>query len=511
MKLSVIMPVFNGETFIVGNTNKVKELLTSFVDEGLIDDYEIIVVDDGSRDNTFRVLRENFSSSDKVVIIRNGFNQGKGFALKNGFFNSTGDVVVLLDSDLDIPPEQIENLIYEYKKGYDVVITSKFEKGSQIKYPIFRRIVSFGFYVFIKLLFGLPFKDTQTGLKLFRREVLEVCLSRMVVKRFAFDLELLLIAYRYNFSIKSIPVRINYHSSGFINPRILIMSFIDTIAIYYRLKILQFYDRPVFISKDKVYNFYFVKNDKTLKGINCEDKDVNSLGEEDYIILKTYEINPKLDLGVLSSFISSYRVEIINGSYVVFWKNFREYIISSILCSHMLQPMFSIRYRVITPKVLNIPLSNFLCVSSRVFRYLINTNVDVFNEEEVIYAISKKYHSVLFVSDWSCVEGFGNKKLLSEFFSKIKILIDTGNIGGLFGIGSLFFVLWFLVILGVVYNNLFLVIPWGVFFSMYLIFKLVVSGMRFVISFPVYLFFSFIVGCVGVLSPLLASLKKSKV
>lgn len=501
MKLSVIMPVFNGEKFIVENTKRVEEILKSYVSKGLIQDYEIVVVDDGSNDKTVSLLNENFSKYQKVIIIQNKFNQGKGFALKNGFFNSTGDVIVMIDSDLDIPPEQIENLINEYQNGYDVVITSKFEKGSQLKYPLFRRIVSLGFYILSKILFGLPFKDTQTGLKLFRREVLEVCLSRMVVKRFAFDLELLLIAYRYNFLIKPIPVKINYHSSGFISPKVLLMSFIDTLAIFYRLRILQYYDRPVFISKSQMYNFYFPKDDQNLEGINCPDKSINELTDRDFVILKRYDINKNLDISVLTSVINSYRVEIINGVSIMRVINFRGYILSSIAFSRFLNPLFNLKYKVVTPRILPIPLSNFLCVSARVFKYLVNRQTKLNDEVEVIRNIHTRYNSVLFIPDWTHLNEIGGS-IFYEFPKSLHLLFLTGNISSLFALGVFFTSVWASFIYGMVFN-LWFTLPFLTFFGLYLILKIVLSGLKFIVIFPFFLIFSFIISTLGILSPLI--------
>ncbi|MEN2998189.1 MAG: glycosyltransferase family 2 protein [Brevinematia bacterium] len=510
MKLSVIMPVFNGERFIVENTERVEELVKSYILKDLIDDYEILVVDDGSSDRTLELLRERFGDSEKVIIVENKFNQGKGFALKNGFFNSSGDVIVMIDSDLDIPPEQIENLLQEFKNGYDVVITSKFEKGSQLRYPIFRKFVSFAFYLLAKILFGLPFKDTQTGLKLFRREVLEVCLSRMVVKRFAFDLELLLVAYRYNFSIKSIPVRINYRSSGFIKPGVLVMSLVDTLAIFYRLKILQFYDRPVFVSRDNLYRFYFIKDRETLEGINCGDSRVDRLGNNDFVVIRRYSINKRLDINILSSLITSYRVEVINGASLAIESDLLSYIKGVVLCSHFLQPLFNLRYKVVTPKILPIPVSNFLCVSGKVLKYLVKENVDFGDEKDVILKLSKKYHSVLFVSDWNCIEQFKDERLFSEFFRRLGILVSTGNIGQLFAVGSFMFLLWTSVVLSVTIPNFWIGIPFVAFFSFYFAVKMLISGFKVFLGFPVFVLFSLIISFVGLLSPLLALVSRQR-
>lgn len=503
MKLSVIMPVFNGEKFIVNNTKKVESLLNDYLSRGLIHDYEILVVDDGSTDRTLELLRRNFNGSSKIIIVENTFNQGKGFALKNGFFNSSGDVVILLDSDLDIPPEQMEDLIREFKNGYDIVITSKFEKGSRLRYPWFRKIISLGFYAISKLLFGLPFKDTQTGLKLFRREVLELCLSRMVVKRFAFDLELLLIAHRYNFSIRSIPVRINYRGSGFINPRVILMTLVDILAVFYRLRVLQFYDRPVFISRNPTHKFYFIGTSSDLEGINCENKPLEKLENSEFVILKRYNIKKTLDLGILSSLITSYKVEIINGASLLRIDNFKSFIKSSVLCSYFLQPIFNLRYRVISPRILPIPVSNFICVSGRVFKYLLDSKVDIRNEKELILCISKKYHSVLFASDWNHTESFSDTRLVPEFFKRIGILISTGNIGGLTTSGIFMAVLWAGALLSIISNSLWPGIPFLLFFSLYFSVKVVLSGIKYIPGFILFLGFSLILSVTSLILPLL--------
>lgn len=501
MKLSIIMPVFNGENFIVENTKKVLNLVTSYVDKKIIDDFEVIVVDDGSRDGTLKVLKDNFSNYDKVLIVENKFNQGKGFALKNGFFNSTGDAIVLIDSDLDIPPEQIENLLNEYRNGYDVVITSKFEKGSELRYPFIRRIVSFIYYVFIKLLFGLPFKDTQTGLKLFKREVLEICLSRMVVKRFAFDLELIVIAHRYNFSIKSIPVKINYHSSGFISPRVIVRSFIDTIAIFYRLKILQFYDRPVFVSKEIPFNFYFLEGNKLI-GVNCENKELDKLKDNDYVILKKYDINKRLDLGVLSSIITSYRLEIINGVVIYRYSNIKSEIKSNILGSYFLVPIFNIAHRVVMPRILPIPVSNFLCISGKVLKYFISKNTNLSDIGSLVIDFSKNYNSVIFTSDWSMLEEINGKSIIKDFLKICSLLVKTGNVGGLFFRGIGFLLIWLSGVLGLVYGNILVALPFVLFFSLYFLLKFIVSGVRYLFVFPVFVLLSLVLAFVSITYPL---------
>jgi glycosyltransferase involved in cell wall biosynthesis len=506
MKISVIMPVYNGEKFIVTNVTKVRELLESYQGVNLITDFEIVVVDDGSKDNTLRLIKESFSQDKRIVIVQNIINQGKGFALKNGFFSSSGDIVVLIDSDLDIPPEQIKNLITEYKKGYDIVISSKFEKGSELKYPILRRIISFIYYITIKILFGLPIRDTQTGLKLFKREVLELCLSRMVVKRFAFDLELLLIAHRYNFTIKTVPVKINYHSSGFVSPSVLLMSFIDTISIFYRAKILQFYDRPITIPKSYPYKF-FILSEQKLIGINTNDKDVNEISDDEFVIIKNYKINKNLDLGVLASIIESYKIGVINGSISYSENDIMSYISSNIIFSHLLMPLYNIAVRVVNTRLIPMPISDFLCVDGKTFKYLLSEKVNLSDIKDITLKLKKKYNFFVFSSDWSTIS---NEKLelVEDYFLSLSLLIRTGNISGLVFRGVLFFSLWFTLALSIATNNIWLALPYISFYLLYLIFKLILSGLKGLVLLPFFLIFSLIIGLIGTLSPIFYLLYK---
>jgi len=506
MKLSVIMPVYNGKKFIVQNVKKVKEILEGYVRENLISDYEVVVVDDGSKDNTFNLLNEAFGNDAKVVISQNVINQGKGFALKNGFFSSSGDVVVLLDSDLDIPPEQIRNLILEYQKGYDIVISSKFEKGSELKYPLLRKIISFVYYIMIKLLFNLPLRDTQTGLKLFRREALELCLSRMVVKRFAFDLELLLIAYRYNFSIKTVPVKINYHSSGFVSPSVLLMSFIDTMSIFYRAKILQFYDRPITIPKNYPYRFYIFSNGRLI-GLNSKDKDLDEIEKNDFVIIKNYRVNKNIDLGILSSLIESYRIGVINGLVSYPEEDLGSYISNNIVFSHFLMPLYNIAIRVINSRLIPLPVSNFLCVDSKTFIYLLKENVDFSDLRDITLKLKKKYNFFVFSSDWSTVSE-EKLDLFSDYFLRISLLIKTGNIGGLVSRGILFLLLWSTFLASLILGNIWLTLPFLVFYVTYLLLKVVISKWKAFLVFPFFLLFSFIIGVIGTLSPIFYLLYK---
>ncbi|MDP3916720.1 MAG: glycosyltransferase [Nanoarchaeota archaeon] len=234
-KLSVVIPMYN-ENNIYKN---MKEMVRSI--DNNFDDYEIILVDDGSTNNCLSEAKK--LKSKKLKIVGYEKNKGKGHALKYGYKFVTGEYVTFIDADLDLHPDQIKGF-FNYMGDADAVIGSKRHPASKIYYPWYRKILSFGYHLFIYLLFGLKLKDTQSGIKLFRKKCLDVVLPKVAVKKYAFDLELLVVANKYGFKIREAPIKLSYKFSGTgINLRQIYQMFIDTLAIFYRLRILRYYDR----------------------------------------------------------------------------------------------------------------------------------------------------------------------------------------------------------------------------------------------------------------------------
>ena len=239
-KISIIMPAYNEGVRI---HSSIQETLGTA--EGFGCDYEVIVVDDGSEDHTYSEILRATSSSDKLKVVRYDSNIGKGFALLQGFKHATGDVVVFIDADLDIHPGQIR-ILFDYMRVYeaDVVIGSKKHPQSEVYYPWHRRITSNVYYIVVKMLFNLPVKDTQTGLKLFRYEPLSNVMSKILVKRYAFDLEVLVNLHRMGCRIVSAPIILKFvRRFGRISFRDIYHTALDTLAIFYRLRIIKYYDR----------------------------------------------------------------------------------------------------------------------------------------------------------------------------------------------------------------------------------------------------------------------------
>ncbi|MBI4025130.1 MAG: glycosyltransferase [Verrucomicrobia bacterium] len=237
--LSVIMPAYNESGRIrdaIFRTHRQLERMTP--------DFQIVAVDDGSSDGTGDFLDRTAGELDRVTVVKLQPNRGKGEALRQGFLHATGRLIFFLDADMDLPPEQMDVFLRTMREeGADAVIGSKMHPESRVDYPLHRRVVSVVYFTITRILFGLPIRDTQTGLKLFRREVLERCMPRMLVKAFAYDLELLALAHHDGFRIAEAPVVIEYHPKyGYLPFNAIRSTAIDTLAIFYRLYIWNYYD-----------------------------------------------------------------------------------------------------------------------------------------------------------------------------------------------------------------------------------------------------------------------------
>ncbi len=240
--LSLIIPAYKQEKTIVENVLHIKKVLDT-----IRYDYEIIVVIDGLIDKTFEKLKK--SKISKVKVIGYAENRGKSYAIRLGMHESQGDYVMFLDSGLEIDPNGISMLL-EHMEWYqaDIIVGSKRHPASQVTYSLQRRILSYGYYLIVKTLFGVNVKDTQAGIKIFRKKVIEKVLPRLVEKKFAGDLEILVVAKQLGFKrIYEAPIRLDYTLSDITSAATLNSIrgiFQDTLAIFYRRYIMRYYAKP---------------------------------------------------------------------------------------------------------------------------------------------------------------------------------------------------------------------------------------------------------------------------
>ncbi len=204
--LSVILPAYN-EGPRLGQT-----LLKIFA--YLNDKFtgaEVIVVDDGSPDNTAQVAEESFRHAGRVgaTLLRNDVNRGKGYAVRRGLLASSGETAIFSDADLSTPIEQTPKLMAAISQGADIAFGSRALDRSLIwvHQPWRREQGGKVFNTIVRLSTGLPFWDTQCGFKAFRMNVCRPVLEGATIDRFGFDVELLYVAYEAGLNLQEIPVR----------------------------------------------------------------------------------------------------------------------------------------------------------------------------------------------------------------------------------------------------------------------------------------------------------------
>jgi glycosyltransferase involved in cell wall biosynthesis len=237
VQLSVVVPAYREGKQIFSNlTRLIGEL------DKLETDYEVIVVSDGNTDATVHEAKR--VPSAKIKVFHYPMNVGKGFALSLGVAQAAGDLVTFIDADMELDPANIGGFIEIMEKSNcDAVIGSKRHPMSKVSYPTFRRFQSWVYQMVVRVLFNLNVRDTQTGLKLFRRQVLKEALPLLAIKKFAFDLELLVVAAQLGYrNVCEAPIALDYRFESTVNLGSAWNVLWDTAAIFYRLRILRYYE-----------------------------------------------------------------------------------------------------------------------------------------------------------------------------------------------------------------------------------------------------------------------------
>jgi len=203
--LSIIVPAYREADRIEKNLLRIKQYLATKDWT-----YEILIVTDGSPDNTPAVARSFAEKIGNLRVIENKENHGKGYVVRQGLLESKGEIRVFLDADGSTDIDHLETFLPEFSQGFDVVIGSREAKGTfiQVHQPRYREIMGDGGNWLIRIVLGLwSFPDTQCGFKVLSAEAAEAVASRMVVDRFGFDFELIIIAKKLGYKIKQMPVR----------------------------------------------------------------------------------------------------------------------------------------------------------------------------------------------------------------------------------------------------------------------------------------------------------------
>lgn len=202
-KYSIIIPAYN-ETARLGST--LDRVLAYVSGEAL--DAEIIVVNDGSRDNTPDLVRDYAQRHSCVRLLENPGNRGKGYSVRNGMLNAGGDVLLFSDADLSAPIEEAQKLFAAIEAGADIAIGSRWLRPEMQTHrqSLLRQFYGRLFNLALRIVLGLKFKDTQCGFKAFTRQAALTIYPQQLIERWGFDPELLYLARQAHLKVEEVPV-----------------------------------------------------------------------------------------------------------------------------------------------------------------------------------------------------------------------------------------------------------------------------------------------------------------
>ena len=218
-KLTIVIPAFNEAKKIEVTINEVTGYLS-----GKGYDYELIVVDDGSEDDTLDIIKryEAINSNGNIKILENVSNKGKGYAVRNGIMQATGDYILFMDADNSTRIFEIERVLPSFKEGFGIVIGSRRLKNVPgnivVSQPSYRHVLG-EIYIYIsRLFFKISVRDYNCGFKMFKNNVAKKIFSRQMMDDWSFDLETLFLAEKYCFKIKEVPVNWKHYKGSKVRP-----------------------------------------------------------------------------------------------------------------------------------------------------------------------------------------------------------------------------------------------------------------------------------------------------
>jgi glycosyltransferase involved in cell wall biosynthesis len=201
--LTIVIPAYNESARIEAALERV---MTCIDEQGW--DAEVLVVDDGSTDDTPAIVERWMEVYPRLNLVQNPGNRGKGYAVRNGLLQAAGDVVMFTDADLSAPMVEAERLMAALADGADVAIGSRWMDRSRqtIHQPLYRQFFGRCFNWVTRTVMGLPFKDTQCGFKAFKRDAAQVIFRLQTIERWGFDPELLFIARKLEYNVREVSV-----------------------------------------------------------------------------------------------------------------------------------------------------------------------------------------------------------------------------------------------------------------------------------------------------------------
>lgn len=214
---SIVIPAYNESARLGGTLEKVLAYVHS---QGW--NAEVIIVNDGSRDNTAEIAGQ-FAEKDAIVrIVNNSGNRGKGYSVRNGMLHSRGRIVIFSDADLSSPIEEAAKLMDALESGADIAIGSRWlraETQTQ-RQPLHRQIMGRVFNLLLRSTLGLKFKDTQCGFKAFKQRAAQTIFPLQKIERWGFDPEILFLARKFGFRVEEVPVLWGHSGGTRIHPLI---------------------------------------------------------------------------------------------------------------------------------------------------------------------------------------------------------------------------------------------------------------------------------------------------
>jgi len=211
ISISVVIPAYNEERMI---DETVTALLEHLVSTGAR--FEVIVVDDGSEDETAQRVESIIRDGCSVTLLKNDANLGKGYSVRRGLLSARGRYLFFMDADHSYPVHELDKMLLELRNGYDLAIGSRALPASslEVRPPLLRYLAGQVYAALIGMVVFSGISDTQCGFKGLRREVVGDLLPRLTLNDFAFDVELLFLARKYGYRIQPVPVTLRFNADS---------------------------------------------------------------------------------------------------------------------------------------------------------------------------------------------------------------------------------------------------------------------------------------------------------